>query len=341
LYHLEVLNKWERGEDFYPVYVELGPTTVCNHRCVHCYIRYLGFKTVFLDRGVMLKLVRDLGRLGVKALCFAGTGEPFLHKATPEAIHEAKKSGLDVAVATNGVLFSRDIAEKTLPDLTWIRFSVLGGGSATYKKYQGAHEGDWERLLKNLAEAVRIKKKRRLGVTIGVVFFVFKGNGVDIVPLARLLKKIGVDYLVIKPVGDYRKNKFLADKDLHLAFGRGLKIAEKLSTKGYLVQVRWDMFQKWGEKPYGKCLSLPFMTVIDADGGIYACGGYWQDKRYLYGNLYKHSFKQIWDSPKRKRLSKYMESRVDFKECYNCCRNHSINRFLWSLTQKPAHVNFI
>src|SRR3989338_9423822 len=109
LYHLEELNKWTKGEDFYPIYVELSPTSACNHRCVHCYIRYLDFKAVFLEREIMLNLVSELGKVGVKALCIAGTGEPFLHKATPEVIEAAKKSGLDVACATNGILFNHEI----------------------------------------------------------------------------------------------------------------------------------------------------------------------------------------------------------------------------------------
>lgn len=341
LYHLEELNKWARGEDFYPIYVELSPTTVCNQRCVHCYIRYLGFKNIFLERKIMLRLVRQLGRIGVKALCIAGTGEPFLHQATPEVILEAKKSGLDVACATNGILFNEETAKKILPVLTWIRFSVLGGSRQTYQKLQGAKEGDWDKLLKNLKDAVAVKRKRRLGVTLGAVFFIFKENGREVVKLARLMKELGLDYVVVKPVGDYAKNKYVADKNLKDIFEKELKKVECLGDKNFKALVRWDMFQDWGNKPYKKCLSLPFMTVIEADGSVYACGGYWQDKRYVYGNLHKQGFKEIWDSPRRKRIMKYMENHVDLRECYNCCRNHSINIFLWNLREKPAHINFI
>jgi len=341
LYHLEHLNKWVKGEDFYPIYVELGPTTVCNQRCIHCYIRYLGFKNVFLDRKIMLKLVRDLGRIGVKALCFAGTGEPFMHKATPEVILEAKKSGLDVACATNGVLFTRDIAEKVLGSLTWIRFSILGGSKETYMKLQGAKEQDWDRLLTNLKHTVGIKRKEKLDTAIGIVFFIFKENGHEVLGLAKQMKEIGVDYFVVKPVGDYEKNKYVAQKDLKEEFEKELKAVDGLSSQYFKAQVRWDMFEKWETKPYKKCLSLGFMTVIEADGGVYACGGYWQDKRYCYGNLYEKSFPRIWDSPERKELMKYIQERTNFKECYNCCRNHTINKFLWQLHEVPMHVNFI
>lgn len=341
LYHLAELNKWVRGEDFYPIYVELGPTTVCNQRCVHCYIRYLGFKTLFLDKELMLRLVRQLGEIGVKALCLAGTGEPFLHKDTPSVIHTAKQSGLDVACATNGVFFTEEIAAMILGDLTWIRFSILGGSNATYKKLQGAREGDWDKLLVNLKKAVGIKRKDHLEVTLGVVFFIFKDNGDELVPFVKLMKELGLDYVVVKPVGDYRKNQYLAEKNLKELYTEELKEAEDLSDAHFKAQVRWDMFKEWEKKLYQKCLSLPFMAVIEADGGVYACGGYWQDKRYLYGNLHQQSFKEIWDSSRRKQIMKQMEENVNFEECYNCCRNHALNNFLWSLQQKPAHINFI
>ncbi len=341
LYHLEELNKWSRGEDFYPIYVELSPTSACNQRCIHCYIRYLGFKTVFLERELMLNLVRQLGRIGVKALCIAGTGEPFLNKATVEVINEAKRSGLDVACATNGVLFTKETAQRVLKDLAWIRFSVLGGSKATYKKLQGASAADWQRLITNIKDSVEIKKKEHLDVTIGVVFFIFKENGKEALRFTSKMRELGVDYVAIKPTGDYERNKYRADKNLKQLFFQELKAAEKLTGKDFKVQVRWDMFEGWGSKPYKECLSLPFMTVIDSDGGIYACGGYWQDKRYSYGNLHKQSFQEIWDSQIRKRLMKKIEKTVNLGECYNCCRNHSINSFLGSLKQRPAHINFI
>lgn len=341
LYHLDELAKWKRGEDFYPVYVELGPTTVCNHRCVHCYIRYLGFKTVFLDREVMLKNVRQMGAIGVKALCLAGTGEPLLHKACPDVVVEAKKAGLDVAMATNGILLTKKTAAAILPCLTWVRFSVLGGTPATYMKLQGAKEGDFEKLMVNLEEAVALKKKKKLPVTLGVVYFIFRDNGHETAAFARRVKRLGVDYVVVKPVGDYQKNKYVADRALKERFLPELREVETLSSGGFKAQVRWDMFEKWGKKTYEECLSLPFMTVIDADGSVYACGGYWQDKRYCYGNLYRKTFKEIWDSPQRRRITARMQKHVNFDECYNCCRNHSINNFLWGLKTEPAHVNFI
>jgi len=341
LYHLDELAKWKRGEDFYPVYVELGPTTVCNHRCVHCYIRYLGFKTVFLDRDVMLRNVREMGAIGVKALCLAGTGEPLLHKAAGDVIVAAKKAGMDVACATNGILLTGELAAAILPCLTWIRFSVLGGTPATYKKLQGARDGDFEKLIANLKNAVALKKKKKLPVTLGVVYFIFKDNGSEAADFAKLMKGIGVDYVVVKPVGDYEKNKYIADRSLKDRFSKELKEVEALSGTRFRAQVRWDMFERWGAKSYGECLSLPFMTVIDSDGSVYACGGYWQDKRYCYGNLYKKTFKEIWDSARRRRIMAHMQKHVDFRECYNCCRNHSINNFLWSLKNEPAHVNFI
>ena len=115
-----------------------------------------------------------------------------------------------------------------------------------------------------------------------------------------LFKEIGVDYFVIKPVGDYEKNNYKADKELKDKFNEQLLECEALSDGNYNCTVRWDMFGGWEKKDYNRCYSLPFMPVIDSDGGIYACGGYWQDPDSCYGNLNENTFIKIWESQKRK-----------------------------------------
>lgn len=340
-YHLNELQKWSKGEDFSPIYIEIGPTTVCNHKCKHCYVTYLGHKPLFLKKEVLLNLMKDLGRFGVKSICFAGRGEPLLHKDLPEAIEIGKGAGLDIALATNGIFLDKEKAERLLRHITWVRFSILGGSQNTYSKLQGAPEKDWDILLENVRNCVEIKKKDNLSTTLGIVMFIFNENGHEAYEAAKLFKEIGVDYFVIKPVGDYEKNNYIADKGLKKKFQDLLSKCETLTDDSFNCIVRWDMFKEWEQKQYKECLSLGFMPVIDADGSIYACGGYWQDKRYCYGNLNENSFIEIWESKKRKDIMEDMQKNVNFSECYNCCRNHTINNFLWSLKNKPAHVNFI
>lgn len=342
LYHLDRLQDWMEGKHISPLYVELGLTSACNQRCVHCYTKRLGYKPVFLDDSILSNLPEDLASAGVKALCLAGRGEPLLHKGAASVIRRVAAAGIDTALATNGTRLDGKTAETVLPHLTWVRFSMLGGSRESYRALQGGGKDDFDRVEANIARAVEIKRAQRLDVTIGVAYFLFRDNIMDLPAFSRRCRETGVDYLVVKPLGDYPQNDFFADKGLdNEEFSDLLEEVESKSDENTRIVVRRDMFSSWGEKTYGECLSLPFMTIIDSDGRLFGCGGYWQDDRYCLGDLHDGSFGDIRRSDKCRDTLEHMRKHVDFGECYNCCRNHTINRFLWSLRNPPDHVNFI
>ena len=72
-----------------PIYVEISPTGICNHKCLFCHYNYLGHEGKF-KKGKMLKLIRELASMGVKSIVFAGNGEPTLHVDTIDSIKLAK-----------------------------------------------------------------------------------------------------------------------------------------------------------------------------------------------------------------------------------------------------------
>ena len=82
----------------------------------------------------MKRALYEMAECGVKSVMFAGDGEPLMHRNICEFVSYAKHQGLDVAIATNGVLFDREKLEKILPSLSWVRFSVDAGTSRTHKK---------------------------------------------------------------------------------------------------------------------------------------------------------------------------------------------------------------
>ena len=134
MYHIERVNDWVKGKDIYPVYIEISPSGVCNHRCIFCAFEYLKYRPRFIDKDILRRTLKELAKCGVKSVMFSGEGEPFLHKDLPALILYAKKTGLDVACAINGVLFSPDIAARCLGALTWVKISINAGTKKTYAK---------------------------------------------------------------------------------------------------------------------------------------------------------------------------------------------------------------
>ena len=101
--------------------------------------------------------------------------------------------------------------------------------------------------------------------------------------------------------------------------------------------------KKWDSntKNYNQCFSLPFWSYMDSGGNLWGCSAYLGDERFLYGNIYENSFKEIWEGEKRIRSLEWVEKELDVKQCRVNCRMDEINRYLWELKYSPEHINFI
>ena len=343
LYHLDRLYDWSKGRAVYPLYLEIGPVSACNQRCVHCYISHRGFRNSLLKEEPFLRLINDISQVGVKGIQLAGCGEPLLNKAVPKAIREAGRHNISVALTTNGVLYEQKIIEETLPATTCVRVSILGGTPETYSLLHRAPASQFNKLLRNIREAVRFKKRNAYSATIGIAMFLFRENGPEILDTAKLMRDIGVDYFVVKCPGCDPKNKYRPEKGLEKIFAEELRAVEKLNSSSFHARVRWDQFageDKRANLPAG-CLSLDFMAVVHSDGGVYSCNGHWGEKRYCYGNINASSFIEIWNSEERKRISERLKKSAAHADCYCICRNYSANKLLWDLTHPPLHVDLI
>lgn len=342
LHHLDVLNAWIRGERIYPMYVAISPSGTCNHRCIFCAYNYLENKPVFLEKHSVFRLLGELGGLGAKAAFFSGEGEPFLNKALPEMIEHARENNIDAAINTNGVLFTKDMAERLLKHLTFLRVSFNAGRKETYARVHGTSEADFNRVLENISAMAEIKKRDSLDVTIGVQCLLLNENRFEIVEHAENLKAAGADYLAIKPFLDhpditYRLDYSFEDQDL----AKHLEEAEALSDKDFQVIVRRASLQKVAGRTYDRCLSLPFMCEVDCHGDVYPCGPYLGHKDMVYGNIHEHTFKEIWDGQQGRAVMDAICRDLDVHKCMPNCRNDAVNRFLWELEHQPAHVTFI
>lgn len=342
LYHLEVVERWLRREEIAPIHVEISPTSLCNQRCGFCYRDFDGHRANMLKQEVFLNLMRSLVQVGVKSVLLAGDGEPLLNKTTTEAIILGHQLGLDMALNTNGVLLTEEMALEVLPPLIWLRFSIMSTDPNHYAQIHGVDKRQLEQAIENIKTCVRIKHEQNLSVTLGIQQVLLVENAQDVFAQARLSKELGVDYYVLKPFSKHPLNVYDIPDDLHLRFKDELKKAEGLSDTSFKVIIRWNTFSDKGIRDYDHCLGIPFIAQIAADGGVYACCPFFGNSRFLFGNLNEHSFEEILRSQRRKDVLKDILEHVDVhKECMTYCRHHQINRFLWRLINPPKHINFI
>ena len=341
IYHPQAVAKWLQNGDSYPIEVEISPSGACNHRCIFCAVDYVGYRPDFIDKDIILRDIKHMAERGLKSVICSGEGEPLLNRSLPEIVNSIKGYGVDVAMASNGVLFTEDIVKECLSSFTWIRFSVASMEEESYTKIHRGRVGDLTRLKKNLAYAVDYKRKHRLSTTLGVQCLLIKDNLSQIIEQARQLRDIGVDYFTVKPYSQHLHsiNHMAVDYNDLLELEKELKQYE---TDDFKIYYRANAMKKMHqEKPYSKCLGLPFMTHIDAKGNIWPCIAHLGTMELCYGNIYKQTFDEIWNGEGRKQVLEKLYSKDINKICRDACRLDEINKYLHELKHPGAHVNFI
>ena len=130
-------------------------TTACNFDCEDCFYRKSEPAEIPFDK--LLFLLEDMAFEGVYSVAFGG-GEPTLYPKLNEAITEAKRRGLYVAVTTNGL---NTHYFDTNPDRVHISYSVMH--RAAYKK---ALDNPLAPAWQSISTALDYYKAQ--GITVGV-----------------------------------------------------------------------------------------------------------------------------------------------------------------------------
>ncbi len=343
-YHVPRVNDWLQGKLIYPIYMEISPSGACNHRCLYCALDFMEYQKRYLDVRMLKERLSELGNLGLKSIMYAGEGEPLMHKEIADIINHTKKSGIDVAITTNGVLLSEDLTEKILGNVEWIKVSIDGATSDTYANIHRTKLADFDVVIKNMSYALKIRSQNSYKCVLGMQFLLLPENQHEVVLLAEKIRDLGMDYLVIKPYSQHLFSK--TDKYRSIKYSDYEHLVNKLSsvnTKKFNVIFRVNAMSKWdkGVRSYNNCLALPFWSYIDAGGNVWGCSAYLSNERFCYGNIYDSCFREIWESEKRQMSLRWVESELDTSQCRVNCRMDEINRYLWELKYPPEHVNYI
>ena len=68
MYHIPRLYQWYKGENVYPIYIEIGLYGGCNHRCIFCAFDFLKYKPQALDVKCINKFIFEAAGKKVKAV---------------------------------------------------------------------------------------------------------------------------------------------------------------------------------------------------------------------------------------------------------------------------------
>lgn len=351
-WHLDRVQSWQEGKRIAPLHIDVGLSKGCNIRCEYCFgvlqgNFYKKGSEVFFPREPLLRYMKEAGEMGVRSMALIGEGEPLLNPHVYEAIVEGSESGVDIAMGTNGILFdTTEVGKKALSCLKWIRFNISAASNEGYLRIHRSKE--FSAAIEKISFCVEQKKKNKLGLTIGLQMVLTPSNRNEAVALAKLGKKIGVDYLVIKQCSDTVDSELGVFDKLgeYRSYTDILKEAESVSSDKYDVIIKWNKILNKGIRSYSQCLGVPFLLYSSGDGKLYPCGMCFDEKRgmaeeYCMGDLTKMGFREIIESDRYLEVIKKVLSIDVKKACYTNCRTHCVNEFLWELKHPPEHVNFI
>lgn len=171
-------------------------TYACNLHCKHCYSTAGKPWKDELSTQEALKTVDILADAGITALAFSG-GEPLIRKDFFEVASYAAKQGMFVAVATNGTMITRDVAEKMKKcGVGYVQIS-LDGTKETHEKFRGI-KGIYEKVVEGIINA------KDAGLITCISTTATKINANDILAIMDLAEELEVEWFTLYnfiPVG--------------------------------------------------------------------------------------------------------------------------------------------
>lgn len=336
---------WDKAKSIYPIYMEVSPIGICNHRCVFCAVDYVGYENRSLDKEIFRERLTEMAEAGVKSIMFAGEGEPTLWKPLPEILGHCTKIGIDTALTTNMVPFTERNFEAFIGNCSWIKTSINAGTAETYAKIHRTRAEDFGKVMNNFMMCVEKRKEKSYSCAIGAQMVLLPENAHEAVILAEKLKAIGIDYLVIKPYSQHLSSVTRKYEDLNYrSYLKLEKQLEALNGDNFNIIFRKRTMSKLfeAERSYQQCSATPFFwAYIMSDGCVYGCSAFLCNDKFNYGNIHKAGFKEIWEGEKRRLNYEYIKNEMKIDECRKNCRMDEINRYLWKLKFPDLHVNFI
>ena len=284
-----------------PFSVHIFPSYYCNFRCNYCLhslgedvLKEKGFKRQFMDMEIFKKAIDGACEFEepVKALIFAGHGEPLMHKEIADMVAYAKKTGRfgRIEIVTNGSLLTHELSDRLIEaGLDRLRVSLQGTDAEDYRKVSDV-KIDFDSFVEQLEYFY--KHKTNTEVYIKIIDIALKDKDDE--------KKF---YEIFRPVADIAAVEYAIPFVNEIDYSNVGELSEK---------------NKQGNTGHSEFCSMPFyMAVVLPDGNVAPCCA--TDIPLTYGNLKDKTLKEIWDSKNRNAfLIRQLWGASKVAICNNC-----------------------
>jgi len=305
-----LLSSLEVQEPFHlntPPLIWLELTRRCNLTCSHCYIDGGDARENEMPTSEFYRLLDEFADMGVWAVAFTG-GEPTLHPDFANLVRHARKRGLLVGIATNGMFLTPDLLDSLPRDGVIISVSLDNLHVDGNRDFQVATKA--------------ILKSQASGFLTNIMT---NSNSTNIHQLGSLMgwaeaHGVSVRSVPFSPLGRGKQHRYLENSTDDV----------ELAAKFWMRECEWE--HEYHKKAglcvglifnYGlslgymtrRCSSGRFLCYISADGTVYPCTMCAGEQILSPGNVRNRPFADFWRS--QWDIRNY--SWDNFKETCNGC----------------------
>lgn len=309
---------------------ELHPTNRCQSRCPKCFCGHLRADEC-LDFEEACAYMRQAAAMGAKSVIFSGGGEPLLHGDFVKMVMAARNIGLKVGVNTNGLALDLIDIESLVGAASYVRVSLDAGTAEMYQMTHGLRSGRYDRVLRNMSLLSAARNRTGSSCVLGSGYLTDARTVIfaEMDAFISVSAEAGLDFAQFRPF-----QKDFTPIEPHFGVLRE-KFRDDIRVVASMQ--KYGRFSDLNYRPYQKCWSHNFVTIIGADAKLYPCCELTLDPRYALGDLRQECFGSIW-SKKEKIIRK-----IDIISCNPFCRGDLLNRAMAQINnlRSSPHSDFL
>lgn len=282
-------------QDDYPVSITIELNTICNWRCLHCYIPK--HSNAGLSTNVIKNIIIQSRRIGGFDLVLTG-GEVMLRKDLIEIITFARKLGMSVSLLSNASLLNEDMV------IELKKLNIRSFSSTIFSLDSKIHDSITQ-VSSSLSNALRgINLLEKYNIPVELKTPILNKNSQEYLDVEKYASDNGFSYTCSpcifprtdgsKTPVDYILNKKKLKKEIS-------NIDQLNNYKPLEYKLNDDI-----------CTVLRYSLFIASNGDLYPCGSF----PLKMGNVLESKVLDIWNHPQYKRIRTMKRSQQH--KCMDC-----------------------
>ncbi len=355
-FYPERIKAWMRGERVAPVTIDCAMTRKCQAACHFCFAQTQASDAQDeITKEQFFSFLEDAAEIGVKGVSFISDGESTLVPWYADAVEKARRCGLAVGAGSNGIKLTKDVLERVLPHLSYLRFNFSAGEKKRYAEIMGLRQHFFDIVVQSIRDGMEIIRRDSLKCSLNMQMVAHPRDGDQIVPFAKLACELKPVYAIIKHCSDDDEGIIGVDYDKYPALYEGMKQAEQLGKDaGVRIAVKWDKIRTGRAREYDRCYGANFILQVSGSGLVAPCGPKFNEKHKALhiGSITRTRFRELFYSDRYKEVMAYIGSEHFNPQCRcsTLCLQHETNNVLYEYVngriglptrQPPPDIEFL